>query len=166
MEKVTEKLASELANHKDGNRDARTLRARPPVSTAESGSESGSIKTDRRTPGAGHPPPLMSRQSSAMSAKAGKAKAAGEGSTQNMTVETETVAAVPSVAVAPSSTPGGSSVNTLKTKPSTETIKPKKEKKKTRKQPAVGTGTGEKHTFLSSSPLADLFTPSHVSYTN
>ena len=149
MEKVTEKLASELANRNDGNREARTLRARPSVSAVESGSESGSLKADsRRTASTGPPPPLMSRQSSTMSTKPGKSKASGEGSTQNMTVETETVAAVPSVAVAPPSAKE-SNANTLKAKPSTETIKPKKEKKKpTRKQPAVGTGTGEKHSSL------------------
>jgi hypothetical protein len=150
MEKVTEKLASELASHYEGSREARTLRAPPPVSTAESGSESGSVKTEsRRTAGTVAPPPLMSRQSSTMSVKPGKGKASTEGSTQNMTVETETVAAVPSVSVAPP-TVQGSSTNTLKAKPSTETIRPKKDKKKsTRKQPAVGTGTGENRLFLS-----------------
>ncbi|GJN78931.1 hypothetical protein PLIIFM63780_002442 [Purpureocillium lilacinum] len=88
------------------------------------------------------PPPLVSRQSSAMSAKQSKAKP--EGSTQNMTVETETVPSVPQVALtAGQKSEGGN--GTLKAKPSTETIKPKKEKKKpTRKQPAVSSATGSK----------------------
>ncbi len=87
------------------------------------------------------PPPLVSRQSSAMSAKQSKAKP--EGSTQNMTVETETVPSVPQVALtAGQKSEGGN--GTLKAKPSTETIKPKKEKKKpTRKQPAVSSATGK-----------------------
>lgn len=88
-------------------------------------------------------PPAITRQSSALSAKQGKTKAAGEGSAKAMIVETETVSSVPQVALAPGSK--AESVNgTLKAKPSTETIRPKKEKKKnSRKQPAVAQGTGE-----------------------
>ncbi|TQS31459.1 hypothetical protein Golomagni_08256, partial [Golovinomyces magnicellulatus] len=81
----------------------------------------------------------MPRQSSGLSTKQTKAKT--EGSTQNMTVETETVASIPQVALTTNSK--GDGVNgTLKTKQSTETIKPKKERKKTtRKQPSVNAGT-------------------------
>jgi Vac7-like protein len=95
-------------------------------------------------------PPTITRQSSALSAKQGKTKAAGEGSTQAMIVETETVSSVPQVALAPGSK--AESVNgTLKAKPSTETIRPKKEKKKnSRKQPAVAQGTGEPQSFTTS----------------
>lgn len=72
--------------------------------------------------------------------KQGKAKA--EGSTQNMTVETETVASIPQVALNTSSSKADGTNGTLKTKQSTETIKPKKDKKKTaRKQSNVHTGT-------------------------
>ena len=110
--------------------------------TNESGSESGSIKGGRRT-GSSSVPPLTTRQSSA-SIKPGGAKGkAGEISLQNMTVETETVTSIPQVALAPGVGTQGTN-GSLRTKPSSETIRPKKEKKKpTRKQPTVTTGTGE-----------------------
>ncbi|KEZ38669.1 Phospholipid metabolism enzyme regulator [Scedosporium apiospermum] len=136
MEQVKEKLASELVTQTEGGytTESKTLRARPLLYTAESGSESGSVKVEgRRTAGGITAPPMMSRQSSSMSTKAGKTKP--EGSTQNMTVETETVISVPNVALAPAGPQGGN--GTLRTRPSAETIKPKKEKKKgSRKQPA------------------------------
>lgn len=150
MEQVKEKLASELETQSDGGYavDSKTLRARPGLYAAESGSESGGVNADgRRTP-AGVPamPPLMSRQSSSMSTKGGKPKP--EGSTQNMTVETETVASVPNVVPAPAGQQGGN--GTLKKRPSAETIKPKKEKKKTsRKQAAVASGAGEIQPLIS-----------------
>lgn len=150
MEQVREKLVSELATQSDTNyaMDARTLRARPGLYAAESGSESGSMKVEGRKNSAGVPaaPPLMSRQSSSMSTKANKAKP--EGSTQNMTVETETVVSVPNVTLAPTGQQGGN--GTLKRRLSTETIKPKKEKKKgPRKQAAVPSGAGEIQPLIS-----------------
>ncbi|RCI09269.1 hypothetical protein L249_1512 [Ophiocordyceps polyrhachis-furcata BCC 54312] len=88
-----------------------------------------------------------SRQSSALSTKQLKSKP--EGSTQTMTVETETVPSVPQVVLA-TGTKSESANGSLKTKPSAETIKPKKDKKKpARKQPPVNSGTG--------SSKADIF---------
>ncbi|RDA93614.1 hypothetical protein CP533_6174 [Ophiocordyceps camponoti-saundersi (nom. inval.)] len=88
-----------------------------------------------------------SRQSSALSTKQLKSKP--EGSTQNMTVETETVPSVPQVVLA-TGTKSESANGSLKAKPSAETIKPKKDKKKpARKQPPVNSGTG--------SSKADIF---------
>ena len=109
----------------------------------ESGSESGSIKASRRTAGSSTAPPLTTRQSStSVKPAVGKGKA-GETSLQSMTVETEIVTSIPQVAVAPGGGVQGSN-GSLRTKPSNETIRPKKEKKKgTRKQPSVTTGTGE-----------------------
>jgi hypothetical protein len=102
----------------------------------ESGSENGSVKSSRRTAATSAPPPLASRQSST----SGK-KMKGEGSLQNMTVETETVASIPQVAVAPATQVSN---GTLRRNPSAETLRPKKDKKKSsRKQPAVAPGTGE-----------------------
>jgi len=158
MEQVKEKLASELVTQTEGGytTESKTLRARPLLYTAESGSESGSVKVEgRRTAGGITAPPMMSRQSSSMSTKAGKTKP--EGSTQNMTVETETVISVPNVALAPAGPQGGN--GTLRTRPSAETIKPKKEKKKgSRKQPA---GAGEKllSLFNPATYLQNLSTP-------
>lgn len=74
---------------------------------------------------------------------AGRGKAS-EGSGRNMTVETEVVSSIPQVAVG-SKDPGGVGGNgSIRNKPSTETIRPKKDKKKTtRKTPSVASGTGE-----------------------
>lgn len=157
MEQVKEKLASELATRDEAGYaiDIRTLRARPLLYTTESGSESSNVQPEsRRTIGGVAAPPLMSRQSSSMSTKAGKTKT--EGSSQSMTVETETVVSVPAVGLVVAGPQGGN--GTLKTRPSSETIKPKKEKKKgSRKQAAVPTGAGENLSlFIPSTYLADL----------
>lgn len=139
MEKVKEKLAGSN-NHSDSAlENIRTLRARPNLITHESGSESGNSRADARRP-TSVPPPLLTRQSSALSAKQMRLK--HDGPNQSMTVETETVPSVPQVALATG--PKVEANGTLKTKPSSETIRPRKEKKKaTRKQPAVNPGTGE-----------------------
>ncbi|KAK0619264.1 vacuolar segregation subunit 7-domain-containing protein [Immersiella caudata] len=110
----------------------------------ESGSESGSVKTSRRSGPTSAP--SLTRQSSS-TVKPGLAKGkAGEISLQSMTVETE-VTAIPHVALAPGGTQ--STTGTLRQKPSTETIRPKKEKRKSsRKQPAVTSGTGELSQFF------------------
>ena len=76
-------------------------------------------------------------------AASGTFKKPSEGSsTKNMTVETETVSSVPIVAVG-----GGGTINgSIRAKPSSETIRPKKEKKNKRKQQNINAGVGE-HTF-------------------
>lgn len=120
-----------------------------PAATNDSGSESGSVKGDRRRPSFSVPPTLATRQSSAsVKTNAPKSKPS-EGSAQHMTVETETVTSIPQVSLAPVPTKEGGN-GTLRAKPSSETIRPKKEKKKTnRKHPNVTSGTGETH-YLSS----------------
>jgi hypothetical protein len=143
MEQVKEKLKSELVSEDEGGyvNDAKTLRARSGLYNAESGSENGSLTTEPKKPSA----PTMSRQSSSISTAGTKTKP--EGTTQNMTVETETVVSVPNVVLAPVGQQGGGS--TLKRRPSTETIKPKREKKRTgRKQATVPAGAGEALIFL------------------
>ncbi|KAI4186780.1 MAG: hypothetical protein L6R41_003257 [Letrouitia leprolyta] len=76
-----------------------------------------------------------------------KGKTAAEGSVKSMTVETETVSSIPQVALGggtgerglPGRTDTGGS---LRLKPSTETIRPKKEKKRVvRKAPSLNAGT-------------------------
>lgn len=140
------RVGEKLGNQSDAAlNDAGTLKAKPNVSNQpaqekDSGSETGSVRPDIRRP-TSVPPPAVQRQSSAMSSKQAKAKP--DNSSQNMTVETETVASVPQVALNTGTKTEGPN-GTLKPKPSTETIKPKKEKKKTsRKQPAVSSGNGE-----------------------
>lgn len=127
---------------------SKNLLGKANLATQESGSETGSIKAERRT-GPTSAPSLTTRQSSAsVRPGAGKGKA-GEVSLQSMTVETETVTSVPQAALAPGAGAPGSN-GSLRTKPSTETIRPKKEKKKpARKQPAVAAGTA--------SSKADIF---------
>ncbi|OAA62953.1 hypothetical protein ISF_04829 [Cordyceps fumosorosea ARSEF 2679] len=137
LDHVKEKLAAADPQSDGALSDGgRTIRARSnhiPDNTVD-----GTNRADtRRTTSV--PPPPVARQSSSLSMKQGKTKT--EGSTQNMTVETETVASIPQVALNTSSKADGAN-GTLKTKQSTETIKPKKDKKKPlRKQPNVHTGT-------------------------
>ncbi|KAJ4155324.1 hypothetical protein LMH87_000578 [Akanthomyces muscarius] len=137
LDHVKEKLAAPDPQSdtalSDGGRTVRARSNQTPDNTME-----GANRADiRRTTSV--PPPPVARQSSSLSMKQGKGKT--EGSTQNMTVETETVASIPQVALNSSSKADGAN-GTLKTKQSTETIKPKKEKKKpARKQPNVHTGT-------------------------
>ncbi|KAI5467152.1 vacuolar segregation subunit 7-domain-containing protein [Mariannaea sp. PMI_226] len=138
IEKVKEKLSSSENYSDSGYGDVRTLRARPNLLPAhESGSDSSNTRLDpRRTTSV--PPPLMSRQSSTMSTKQLRSKQ--DGSTQSMTVETETVPSVPQVVLTTGQKIEGLN-GTLKAKPSNETIRPRKEKRKTRKQPNVNPGT-------------------------
>ncbi|KAL2021809.1 hypothetical protein VTK56DRAFT_6583 [Thermocarpiscus australiensis] len=114
----------------------------------ESGSESGSIKAERRS-GTASAPPLTTRHSSTGVKPSVTKSKTGEASLQSMTVETETVTSIPQAAIAPATGAQGPS-SSLRTKPSTETIRPKKEKKKpTRKQPTVTAGNA--------SSKADIF---------
>ena len=84
-----------------------------------------------------------------------KNKVTGEGSARNMTVETETVSSIPQVAIGAgmenrSGASKSDGAGSVRLKPSTETIRPKKEKKKTmRKAPSINSGTA--------SSKADIF---------
>ena len=76
-----------------------------------------------------------------------KLKSAAEGTTKNMTVETETVSSIPQVAVGGGAGerkgPGRTDSGSLRLKESTETIRPKKEKKRAvRKTASLNAGTG------------------------
>ena len=124
----------------------------------ESGNESGGNKSTeiakeskdaRRPEVASTPkPPIMHAKRSFSQLHPAKGKSVSEGSVKNMTVETETVSTIPQVALgggagertaAGRAEPGGS----LRLKPSSETIRPRKEKKKVvRKAPSITSGTG------------------------
>ncbi|KAI9749278.1 MAG: Serine/threonine-protein kinase [Chaenotheca gracillima] len=123
-------------------------------SMAESGSDSGGAKQEsqsRRNSATGPPKSVAPAKSYSTL----KGKTPSDVSTQSMTVETETVSSIPQVAVgggpaerigAGRSEAGGS----LRLKPSTETIRPKKERKKaSRKAPSLKSGTA--------SSKADIF---------
>ncbi|KAK1778935.1 vacuolar segregation subunit 7-domain-containing protein [Copromyces sp. CBS 386.78] len=127
----------------------RELAGRSNSIMTESGAEDVTPIEAARRSGSTSAPPLTSRQSSTSVRPPAKGKP-GEGSQQSMTVEAETVTSIPQVALAPGvgvQPPNGS----LRTKPSTETIRPpKKEKKRTaRKQPSMTSGTA--------SSKADIF---------
>ncbi|KAI9787532.1 MAG: hypothetical protein M1839_000062 [Geoglossum umbratile] len=149
-EKITENPLEEIA--------ARPVKHHVP----ESGSESGGNKSDGkggRLSGLAAGGVGTARSNTVLPTKPystlnPRGKPAGEGSTKNMTVETETVSSIPQVAVgggagerggATRSEAGGS----VRQKPSTETIRPKKEKKRVRKPPSVTAGTA--------SSKADIF---------
>lgn len=119
----------------------------------ESGSESGGKGEIKMKATASAPPTALrpsgpATKSYSTTTTAGRGKPSGEGSTRNMTVETETVSSIPQIAVGVA---GGPSNNgSIRAKPSSETIRPKKEKKKTtRKTPSVTSGTA--------SSKADIF---------
>lgn len=117
------------------------------VATIDSGSESGEKKGEiklRPTTGANTTPRPSAAQlaKQASSSALGGKKGAETSASNNMTVETETVSSIPQVAVGGGT---GAGVNgSLRTKPSSETIRPKKEKRKSaRKTHTVANGVGE-----------------------
>ncbi|KAL7623467.1 Vacuolar inheritance and morphology protein [Parahypoxylon ruwenzoriense] len=120
------------------------------ATNSESGSESGSVKMNtRRTSSAAPPPSLHSRQSSSALKFSGRGPTSAESSSRNMTVETEEVKYMPQISLAPNTSSQGAN-GSLRTKPSSETIKPRKEKKKqTRKTTSVASGNA--------SSKADIF---------
>ncbi|KAJ4409219.1 Vacuolar inheritance and morphology protein [Neurospora sp. IMI 360204] len=127
----------------------REVAGRSNSTMTESGAEDATPIEAVRRSGSTSAPPLTSRQSSTSVRPPAKGKL-GEGSQQSMTVEAETVTSIPQVALAPGVGVQPSSLS-LRTKPSTETIRPpKKEKKRTaRKQPNMTSGTA--------SSKADIF---------
>ncbi|KAL0778045.1 hypothetical protein CaCOL14_005698 [Colletotrichum acutatum] len=149
LEQVNEKLAHEaavsaesLATQVDNNRTIRLSRGA--LQAHDNMGDNGALRVRSQSSA---PAPTVTRQSSVLSNKQGKSKATGEGS--SLIVETETVSSIPQVALAPASKLEVSS-GTLRAKPSTETIRPKKDKKKTsRKQPTVNSGNA--------SSKADIF---------
>ncbi|KAI9893256.1 MAG: hypothetical protein M1814_000384 [Vezdaea aestivalis] len=133
--------------------DTKSKEARHPP---ESGNESSGTKSDEqaRKPSTGPAkPPTISRSSTSLASKtiaalSSRTKPATDPSANKMTVEIETVSSIPQVAVggngpADRSAPRSEAGGTIRLKPSSETIRPKKEKKKTvRKAPSLNAGTG------------------------
>lgn len=147
---VGERLVSDTASQLDVAEIsiAKATKARAMMAQNESGSEAGSIKSERRPAMTSAPSGLGLRQpSSSTLAKTGSSGAnktpkPSEGTVKTMTVETETVTSIPQVSVAPAGMQGSN--GSLRTKPSSETIRPRKEKRKpSRKQQMVQSGAGE-----------------------
>ena len=146
---ATENGVARLLTEQDNPMDnafSKSLKAKSSGTANESGSESGGkgeikMRTAPAAPATAPRPSGPATKSYNAGAAAGRGKPSGEGSTRNMTVETETVSSVPQIAVGG---PGAGNNGSLRAKPSSETIRPKKEKKKsTRKTPSVTSGTGE-----------------------
>ncbi|XMA07682.1 hypothetical protein WAI453_000473 [Rhynchosporium graminicola] len=152
LEKVEQGSSQSLIDQDNStdNASTKTIKAKTAIAASESGSESGG-KGDIKMRSTSAVPQTTARPNGP-SAKpftgVGRGKPSGEGSTRNMTVETETVSSIPQIAVGG---PAGAGNNgSIRTKPSSETIRPKKEKKKTaRKAPSVTSGTA--------SSKADIF---------
>ncbi|KAL8962764.1 MAG: hypothetical protein Q9193_000883 [Seirophora villosa] len=93
-------------------------------------------------------PHVVHTQKSTTQLHPAKGKTGTEGTVKNMTVETETVSSIPQVAIGGGTgergLPGRADAGgSLRLKPSTETIRPKKEKKRVvRKAPSLNAGTG------------------------
>ncbi|KAH0492301.1 hypothetical protein TgHK011_007260 [Trichoderma gracile] len=156
LEHVREKFTyTDNQSDVDGGR---TLRARPMLPGYENGGDSRA--ESRRTTSV--PPPLISRQSSAIMLSK-QAKARPEGSTQTMTVETETVASIPQVALAVGPKPDGMN-GTLRTKQSTETIRPpKKEKKRSSRKQPVNSGNGSSKADIFEAKIANAVDEANTS---
>lgn len=123
---------------------------------SESGSDSGSVKAGTRRSSTVAPPPLLHTRQSSSTLKFGKSHTTGETSSKHITVEEEEVNSIPRVALGINPA-GQGAPGTLKSKPSSETIRPKKEKKKpSRKAPSVTSGTGEQHNSLASRQTTEL----------
>ena len=121
-----------------------------PLSTAESGSESG-YKSEEKTPTTSlHKAPPPSRVFGR------RPTASGEGaSSRSMTVETETVSSVPQVGLGTINPPGGASIRSKK---STDTIRaPRREKKRLAKKPVTAGPSNRKSELASRCLWLTLF---------
>ncbi|KAI8966562.1 vacuolar segregation subunit 7-domain-containing protein [Daldinia sp. FL1419] len=144
LEKLAETVAaqSSVQSKSSGSTIKRTGSSQN-ATNSESGSDGGNVRSSRRTSTAGPAPSLHSRQSSTTLKYGAKGPTSGESSSRNMTVETEQISNLPGLSIAPNTRSQGAN-GSLRTKPSSETIKPKKEKKKNARKPAsVASGNGE-----------------------
>ncbi|OTB06970.1 hypothetical protein M426DRAFT_54356 [Hypoxylon sp. CI-4A] len=133
IEKLAETAAAQA---KDSNSTTKKAASSQNATNSESGSDGGNVKTStRRTSTATATPLLHSRQSSTALKFGGKGPTTAESSSRNMTVETEEISNLPGISLAVN-TRGQGGNGSLRTKPSSETIKPRKEKKKSTRKPA------------------------------
>ncbi|KAI1468126.1 vacuolar segregation subunit 7-domain-containing protein [Daldinia caldariorum] len=149
IEKLAETAAAQLSvQSKSSTSTIKRTNSIHNATNSESGSDGGNVKSTRRTGAAGPTPSLASRQSSTTLKYGTKGPTSAESSSRNMTVETEQINNLPGLSIAPNTRNQGANAS-LRTKASSETIKPKKEKKKhTRKPASVTSGNGELATTL------------------
>lgn len=138
----------------------------------ESGSDSGgnrSSKEDSRSnaTGTGKTSGTIVPQRSTTSLSAGARGKPADGSVRNMIVETETVSSIPQVSLGVGSgergSAGRSDQGTLRMKPSTETIRPRKEKKKNRRPNAIPTGPASSKADIFEAKVASAVDEADVS---
>lgn len=140
----------------------------------ESGSDSGGNKSSEPMEGyrrhAASGPrgtnALLPKQSSTSLSGGPRAKPA-DGSVRNMIVETETVSSIPQVSLAVATGDRGNTgrvdSGTLRMKPSTETIRPKKEKKRTRKPATLASGAASSKADIFEAKVASAVDEADVS---
>lgn len=140
--------------------------------TTESGSDSGgncSLKEDGRSNATGNDKAsgAVMPQRSTTSLSAGARGKPADGSVRNMIVETETVSSIPQVSLGVGSGERGSAgrgeQGTLRMKPSTETIRPRKEKKKNRRANALPTGPASSKADIFEAKVANAVDEADVS---
>ncbi|PWY70425.1 putative phospholipid metabolism enzyme regulator [Aspergillus heteromorphus CBS 117.55] len=140
----------------------------------ESGSDSGGNKSsepmegNRRhaSSGARGPNTLLPKRSSTSLSGGPRAKPT-DGSVRNMIVETETVSSIPQVSLGVATGDRGNTgrldTGTLRMKPSTETIRPKKEKKRTRKPATLASGAASSKADIFEAKVASAVDEADVS---
>ncbi|KAL4979982.1 vacuolar segregation subunit 7-domain-containing protein [Aspergillus desertorum] len=145
----------------------------PRIST-ESGSDSGGNKSSeqmeenrRRPPFALKGPNTIPSKRSTTSLSGGSRAKPADGSVRNMIVETETVSSIPQVGLGVNTGERGSTgrvdPGTLRMKPSTETIRPKKEKRRARKPAALTSGTASSKADIFEAKVASAVDEADVS---
>ncbi|KAI1812637.1 hypothetical protein GGS20DRAFT_578167 [Poronia punctata] len=136
IRKLEETATSQTGTH-NKNPDTATSSALSSqnATNSESGSDSGSIKTNARRSSSNAPPPLLHSRQSSSALKFTRGQPSGESSSRNMTVETEEVKNMPQLSLIVNAS-GQGAAGSLRARPSTETIKPKKERKKHARKPA------------------------------
>ncbi|KAK1141466.1 Vacuolar inheritance and morphology protein [Aspergillus melleus] len=144
-----------------------------PKPNVESGSESGGNKSSehvgesrrRASSGPKGSETIMPKRST--TSLSGARNKPADGSVRNMIVETETVSSIPQVSLGVVTGDRGGSgrvdPGTLRMKPSTETIRPKKEKKRARKPAALSSGAASSKADIFEAKVASAVDEADVS---
>ncbi|KAJ5770709.1 uncharacterized protein N7511_002760 [Penicillium nucicola] len=164
--------AEEARLHRiDENPTSRSLQQNT-GSGSDSGDTRSSTATAKEEPrsqasGATKPPGTLMPKQSTTSLSAGARGKPADGSVRNMTVETETVSSIPQVSLGVGAGERGNTSRadqgTLRMKPSTETIRPRKEKKKHRRPNNIQTGPATSKADIFEAKVANAVDEADVS---
>jgi Vacuolar segregation subunit 7 len=140
--------------------------------SVDSGSDSGGNKSseskeEKRRSSTSRPSGVILPQKSFTSLNSGRGKPS-DGSVRSMIVETETVSSIPQVSLGVGTGERGNSNRndqggTIRMKPSTETIRPKKEKKKTTRKPTNVPGAASSKADIFEAKVASAIDDADVS---